>query len=75
MDLDKKYPDGIPSAIMSEEIWREFREAQNSGPLKECCRALRLLRKIGEKWMWIYRGERPVKVAKLNYCPECGRRL
>ena len=58
------------------QIWADFR---NSGylPLREatCCQALRILRSMGMQHLCYYHGKDRFEVAKINFCPECGRKL
>ncbi len=44
-------------------------------PVRECCRALRILKDRGTKSMNYFYGNRKFEVAKMNFCPECGRPL
>ena len=74
------------SEMNDKQIWSEFKaahyepmfEKEERGldqQLKECCRVIRLLREIGLKYMWVHYQDRRFEAARLNYCPECGRKL
>ncbi len=41
----------------------------------ECCRTMKLLKDRGMKSMFYFYGARKFEIAKMNFCPECGRPL
>ena len=74
-DLEKRYPDGIPSGIMSDELWRDFRRSDEQW----CCRALRYARDGEGQGKWsgrlIINTGGKIVYLKVMFCPCCGRKL
>ncbi len=71
------------------ELWKNFRSCEYNGtPLNQalrsflgeekpndCCTALRMLKDRGMEYLCYFHGGRKFEVAKMIYCPECGRKL
>lgn len=74
------------SQMQDGEIWTDLafaiaeadmekRKCPPGGKLLDCCRAMRMLKERGMKAMYYFHGTRKFEVVKVNFCPECGRRL
>ncbi len=74
------------SQMKDAEIWNDLTYAtfKDQYPLQnvyrlrrilECCRAMKALKERGMKNMFFFHGKQKYEVAKMNFCPECGRRL
>ena len=70
MGLNERYPDGIPSEIMSLTLWDDFRRAEESW----CCRAVRKTKGEGLNHIALPT-DSGFMFVRVYYCPRCGKKL